>query len=76
MVMSRLRIYHECEDRIEKSVPRIAVWHHKDPDQLTLLQTDQEHRKLQARHNKGKIICVITIWASTRQNLSLGVLTK
>ena len=22
-----IRIYHECEDRIEKSVPRIAVWH-------------------------------------------------
>ena len=20
-------IYHECEGRIEKSVPRIAVWH-------------------------------------------------
>ena len=24
-----LRIYHECEGRIEKSVPRIAVLHHK-----------------------------------------------
>ena len=24
-----IRIYHECEDRIEKSVPRIAVWHHE-----------------------------------------------
>ena len=23
------RIYHECEGRIEKSVQRIAVWHHK-----------------------------------------------
>ena len=22
------RIYHECEGRIEKSVPRISVWHH------------------------------------------------
>ena len=22
-------IYHDCEGRIEKSVPRIAVWHHK-----------------------------------------------
>ena len=22
-------IYHECEGRIEKSVPRIAVWHHE-----------------------------------------------
>ena len=24
-----IRIYHECEGRIEKSVPMIAVWHHE-----------------------------------------------
>ena len=24
-----IRIYHECEGRIEKSVSRIAVWHHE-----------------------------------------------
>ena len=24
-----LRIYHECEGRIEKSVPRITVWHYE-----------------------------------------------
>ena len=24
-----IRIYHECEGRIEKSGPRIAVWHHE-----------------------------------------------
>ena len=24
-----IRIYHECEGRAEKSVPRIAVWHHE-----------------------------------------------
>ena len=24
-----IRIYHECEGRKEKSVPRIAVWHHE-----------------------------------------------
>ena len=24
-----IRIYHECEGRIEKSVPRIAFWHHE-----------------------------------------------
>ena len=24
-----IRIYHECEGRIEKSVTRIAVWHHE-----------------------------------------------
>ena len=24
-----IRIYHECEGRIEKSIRRIAVWHHQ-----------------------------------------------
>ena len=24
-----IRIYHECEGRMEKSVPRIAVWHYE-----------------------------------------------
>ena len=28
-LINNIRIYHECEGRIEKSVPRIAVWHHK-----------------------------------------------
>ena len=27
--MFPIRIYHECEGRIEKSVPRITVWHHE-----------------------------------------------
>ena len=27
--MDNMRIYHECEGRIEKSVQRIAVWHHE-----------------------------------------------
>ena len=26
---SNIRINHECEGRIEKSVPRIAIWHHE-----------------------------------------------
>ena len=30
MTGSIIRIYHECEGRIEKSVPRIGVWHHED----------------------------------------------
>ena len=24
-----IRIYHECEGRLEKSIPRTAVWHHE-----------------------------------------------
>ena len=40
-----ISIYHECEGRIEKSVPRITVWHHEacqwmangDPERLIFL---------------------------------------
>ena len=27
--LNHLRIYHECEGRIENSVPRITFWHHE-----------------------------------------------
>ena len=27
--MNIIRIYHKCGDRIEKSVPRVVVWHHE-----------------------------------------------
>ena len=30
-----IRIYHQCEGRIEKSVPRIAVWHHEACREMT-----------------------------------------
>ena len=29
LVCKNIRIYHECESKIEKSVPRITVWHHE-----------------------------------------------
>ena len=29
MLLQSIRIHHECEVRIEKSVPRIAVWNHE-----------------------------------------------
>ena len=25
----KIRMYHQCEGRIEKSIPRITVWHHE-----------------------------------------------
>ena len=31
-----IRIYHECEGRIEKSVLRIAVWHHEACQVMTI----------------------------------------
>ena len=27
--MQTVRIYHECEVRMEKSIARIAIWHHE-----------------------------------------------
>ena len=27
--VQNIRIYHECEGRVEKTVRRIAVWHHE-----------------------------------------------
>ena len=29
LLSGNIRIYEECEGRIEKSVPRIAIWHHE-----------------------------------------------
>ena len=45
MTLQIIRIYHECEGRIEISVPRIALWHHmayrvmtnSDPEELIFL---------------------------------------
>ena len=28
-IIQNIRIDHECDGRIEKYVPRIAVWHHE-----------------------------------------------
>ena len=29
ILITTLRIYHKCEGNIEKSIPRITVWHHE-----------------------------------------------
>ena len=34
--MGIIRIYHECEDGIEKSVPRITDWHHESCRVMTI----------------------------------------
>ena len=28
-LIMNIRIYHKCEGRIERSVPRITFWHHE-----------------------------------------------
>ena len=44
-----MRIYHECEDRIEQSVPRIAVWHHEACRVMT--NGDPEGRNFLSYHH-------------------------
>ena len=35
-----IRIYHECESGLEKSVPRIAIWHHQACQVMTTGDTE------------------------------------
>ena len=37
-----IRIYHECEGRVEKYIPRITVWHHEACEVMT--NSDSEER--------------------------------
>ena len=37
-----IRIYHECDSRIEQSIPRIAVWHHE----ACRVMTNSDHEGL------------------------------
>ena len=47
----RSRIHHECEGRVEKSVPRSAIWHHEacrvmtngDPERWVFLSYPHTH---------------------------------
>ena len=48
-----IRICHECEGRIEKSVPRITVWHHEACRVMT--NGDPEGRSVMSRES-----CLIT----------------
>ena len=36
IMLRNIRIYHEWERRIGKSVPRIAVWHHEACQVMTI----------------------------------------
>ena len=59
-----IRIYHECEGRIEKSVPRIAVWHRETCRVMT--NGDTEGRVIRIYHEcEGRIeksVPRITVW--------------
>ena len=54
-----IRIYHECEGRIEKSVPRITVWHHEACPVMT--NSDPEGRIfLSYPHTNNRVFFLLT----------------
>ena len=59
-----MRNFHGCEGRIEKSVPRITVWHHEAPRKMT--NGDPEGRIIRIYHEcEGRIeksVRRITVW--------------
>ena len=61
-LIHNIRIYHECEGRIEKAVPRIANWHHEACRVLT--NGDPEgHVFLAYPHtNNGFFILLTTVF--------------
>ena len=56
---STIRIYHECEGRIEKSVPRITVWHHEacrvmtNSDSEGLIRIEQSVPRIAVWHHNA-----------------------
>ena len=57
-----IRIYHECEGRIEKSVPRIAVWHHEACQVLTNGDPDGQIFLCYPHTNNGFSFLVTTVF--------------
>ena len=57
-----LRIYHECEGRIEKSVPRIAVLHHKACRVMTNGDLEGQIFLLYPHKNNGIFILLTTVF--------------
>ena len=56
-----IRIYHECEDGIEKSVQKITHWHHEIC--LVMINGDREGRIfLSQSHTKRGLFFLLTTW--------------
>ena len=56
---NHIRIYHKCEGRIEKSVPRIIVWHHEACRMMT--NGDPEGRIfLSYSHTNNELFFLLT----------------
>ena len=61
-MLQNIRIYHECEGRIEKSVLRIIVWHHQACRVIT--NSDPEGRIFQSypHTNNGFFFLLTTVF--------------
>ena len=58
--INHIRIYYECENRIEKSVPRITVWHHEACRVMT--NGDPEGRIFRSYpHTNNRLFSLLTI---------------
>ena len=58
-VCKNIRIYHECEGRVETFVPRIAIWHHEACRMMT--NGDPEGRIfLSHTHMKNELFFLLT----------------
>ena len=52
-----IRIYHKCEGRIEKSVPRITVWHHEACRVMTNSDPEEQNFLSYPHMNNGFFSC-------------------
>ena len=57
-----IRIYHEYEGRIEKSVPRIAVWHHEACQVMTKGDLEGQIFLSYPRMNNGFFFLLTTVF--------------
>ena len=61
-----IRIYHECEGRIEKPVPRIAVWHHeacRDDKRWSIIDSFLAHHCFLSENNLQTLGSLNYWWA-------------
>ena len=52
-----IRIYHECEGGIEKSVMRITVWHHQA---CQVMKTDPKGQVFSIPHSQNNVFFFLT----------------
>ena len=63
-----IRIYHECEGRIEKSVPRIAVWHHEACRVMTNVDPEGRIFLYHPHTNNGLFFKYVSTYKWRKQN--------